>query len=118
VCVCVCVCVCMYIYSICIYIYIYMPVLRLFLGSHGTLVAVSAPLMMPLRDSDIPMNVPFTFCINNHFIYMPKVIKDPVVWNWNFGLDIFIRKDPDFPGVFFSQLSFPLQHNTSLHQST
>jgi hypothetical protein len=32
-----------------------------FLGSHGTLVAVSAPLMMPLRDSDIPMNVPFTF---------------------------------------------------------
>ncbi len=36
-------------------------VLRLFLGSHGTLVAVSAPFMMPLRDSDIPMNVPFTF---------------------------------------------------------
>ena len=36
-------------------------VLRVFLGSHGTLVAVSAPLMMPLRDSDIPMNVPFTF---------------------------------------------------------
>ena len=36
-------------------------VLRLFLGSHGTLVAVSAPLLMPLRDSDIPMNVPFTF---------------------------------------------------------
>jgi hypothetical protein len=36
-------------------------VLRLFLGSHGTLVAVSAPLMMPLCDSDIPMNVPFTF---------------------------------------------------------
>jgi hypothetical protein len=34
---------------------------RLFLGSHGTLVAVSAPFMMPLRDSDIPMNVPFTF---------------------------------------------------------
>jgi hypothetical protein len=32
-----------------------------FLGSHGTLVAVSAPLMMPLHDSDIPMNVPFTF---------------------------------------------------------
>ena len=26
-------------------------------GSHGTLVAVSAPFMMPLRDSDIPMNV-------------------------------------------------------------
>ena len=37
-------------------------VLRFFLGSHGTLVAVSAPFMMPLRDSDIPMNVPFTFC--------------------------------------------------------
>jgi hypothetical protein len=36
-------------------------VLRVFLGSHGTLVAVSAPFMMPLRDSDIPMNVPFTF---------------------------------------------------------
>jgi hypothetical protein len=30
-------------------------------GSHGTLVAVSAPFMMPLRDSDIPMNVTFTF---------------------------------------------------------
>ena len=26
----------------------------------GTLVAVSAPLVMPIRDSDIPMNVPFT----------------------------------------------------------
>jgi hypothetical protein len=36
-------------------------VLLVFLGSHGTLVAVSTPLMMPLRDSDIPMNVPFTF---------------------------------------------------------
>jgi hypothetical protein len=35
--------------------------LRLFIGSHGTLVAISAPLMMPLRDPDIPMNVPFTF---------------------------------------------------------
>ena len=35
-------------------------VLRFFLGSHGKLGAVSAPLMMPLRDSDIPMNVPFT----------------------------------------------------------
>ncbi len=35
-------------------------VLRFFLGSHGTLVAVSAPFIMPLRDSDIPMNVPFT----------------------------------------------------------
>ena len=38
-----------------------------FLGSHGTLVAVSAPLMMPLRDSDIPMHVPFTFCNKQHF---------------------------------------------------
>ena len=36
-------------------------VLRLFLESHGTLAAVSAPLVMSLRDSDIPMNVPFTF---------------------------------------------------------
>jgi len=36
-------------------------VLRVFLGSHGMLVAVSASLMMPLPDSDIPMNVPFTF---------------------------------------------------------
>ena len=32
-----------------------------FPGSHGTLVAVSAPFMLPLRDSDIPINVPFTF---------------------------------------------------------
>ena len=37
-------------------------VLRLFLGSHVTLVAVSEQFMMPLCDSDIPMNVPFTFC--------------------------------------------------------
>jgi hypothetical protein len=36
-------------------------VLRVFLGSHGTLVPVSVLFMMPLRDSDIPMNVPFTF---------------------------------------------------------
>ena len=36
-------------------------VLRLSLGSHGTMVAVSAQFMMPLGDSDIPMNVPFTF---------------------------------------------------------
>ena len=36
-------------------------VLRVFLGSHDTLVAVSVPFMMPLCDSDIPMNVPFTF---------------------------------------------------------
>ena len=42
-------------------------VFRFFLGSHGTLVAVSAPFMMPLRDSDIPMNVPFTFCNKQPF---------------------------------------------------
>jgi hypothetical protein len=30
--------------------------------SYGTLVAVSAPLVMPLHDSDILMNVPFTSC--------------------------------------------------------
>jgi hypothetical protein len=36
-------------------------VLLLFLGSYGTLVAVSSSLMMPLYDSDIPMNVPCTF---------------------------------------------------------
>jgi hypothetical protein len=36
-------------------------VLRLFVESHGTLVAVSAPFVMPLRDLDIPMNVPITF---------------------------------------------------------
>ena len=36
-------------------------VLRLFVEVHGTLVTVPAPLVMPLRDSDIPMNVPFTF---------------------------------------------------------
>ena len=36
-------------------------VLLLSLGSHGTMVAVSAQFMMPLGDSDIPMNVPFTF---------------------------------------------------------
>jgi hypothetical protein len=36
------------------------PVQNTFSGSHGTLVAVSAPFMMPLRDSDIPMNAPFT----------------------------------------------------------
>jgi hypothetical protein len=36
-------------------------VLRLLLESSGTLVAVSAPLVMPLHDSDIPTNVPFTF---------------------------------------------------------
>ncbi len=42
-------------------------VLRFFLGSYGTLVAASEQFMkrsiiMPLRDSDIPMNVPFTLC--------------------------------------------------------
>jgi hypothetical protein len=36
-------------------------VLGLFLESHGTLVAVSAPPVMPLRDWDIPMNVPCAF---------------------------------------------------------
>jgi hypothetical protein len=36
------------------------PEPSIFLGSHGTLVAVLAPFMMPPRDSDIPMNVPFT----------------------------------------------------------
>jgi hypothetical protein len=50
-------------------------VLRLFLGSHGTLVAVSAPLMMPLRDSDIPMNVPFTF--RNKQPLPLKALKQP-----------------------------------------
>ena len=33
----------------------------LLLDSYGTLVAVSAPLVMHLHDSDIPMNVPITF---------------------------------------------------------
>ena len=47
--------------ALCVDVYCGRMVLRFFLGSHGTLVAVSAPLMMPLRDSDIPMNVPFTF---------------------------------------------------------
>ena len=50
-------------------------VLRFFLGSHGTLVAVSAPFMMPLRDSDIPMHVPFTFC--NKQPFTPKVSCGP-----------------------------------------
>ena len=51
-------------------------VLRVFLGSHGTLVAVSAPFMMPLHDSDIPMNVPFTFS-NKQPLHVPRVICDP-----------------------------------------
>jgi hypothetical protein len=53
--------------------------LRLFLGSHGTLVAVSAPFMMPLRDSDIPMNVPFTFC-NKQPLYLSVKYKDDPNW--------------------------------------
>ena len=48
---------------------------RFFLGSHGTLVAVSAPFMMPLRDSDIPMNFSFTFC--NKQPFTPKVSCGP-----------------------------------------
>jgi len=31
------------------------------LTRYGTLVALSAPLVMPLHDSDIQMNVPITF---------------------------------------------------------
>jgi hypothetical protein len=37
-------------------------VLRIFLESYGTLVAVSAPLVMLLHDSDILMNVLFASC--------------------------------------------------------
>ena len=37
-------------------------VLQIFLESYGTLVAVSAPLVIPLHDLDILMNVPFTSC--------------------------------------------------------
>jgi hypothetical protein len=33
-----------------------------FLEWYGTWVAVSAPLVLPLHDSDIPMNNPITFC--------------------------------------------------------
>ena len=40
----------------------------------GTLVAVSAPLVMPIRDSDIPMNVPFTLRNKQPF---------PRTWNYN-----------------------------------
>ena len=36
-------------------------VLWLFVESYGTLAAVSVPLVMPLHDPDIPMNVPITF---------------------------------------------------------
>jgi hypothetical protein len=36
-------------------------VLWLVLESYDTLVAVSAPLVMPVHDSDMSMNVPFTF---------------------------------------------------------
>ena len=35
--------------------------LRLLIESYGTLVAVSAPLVMPLCDSEIPMKIPFAF---------------------------------------------------------
>ena len=35
-----------------------------FFESYGMLVAVSAPLVMPLHDSDILMNVPFKCCNN------------------------------------------------------
>ena len=38
-------------------------VLQSFLESYGTCVAVSAPLVMPLQDLDIPANVPFTSCM-------------------------------------------------------
>ncbi len=55
-------------------------VLRLFLGSHGTLVAVSAPFMMPLRDSDIPMNVPFTFC-NKQPLVKKWTLRQPARWD-------------------------------------
>ena len=34
---------------------------QIFLESYGTVAAVSAPLVMPLCDSHIPINVPFTF---------------------------------------------------------
>ena len=30
------------------------------LRTHGTMVDISAPFVMPMCDSDIPMNVPFT----------------------------------------------------------
>ena len=50
-------------------------VFRLFLESYGTLVTVSAPLVMPMCDSDIPMNVPFTFRNKQPFplISFPRV---------------------------------------------
>ncbi len=55
-------------------------VLRGFLGSHGTLVAVSAPFMMPLRDLDIPMNVPFTFTnkqpLHRSSVYVEDAVHD------------------------------------------
>jgi hypothetical protein len=40
-------------------------IMHVLMHVHCTLVAVSAPFVMPLRDSDIPMNVPFTLRINN-----------------------------------------------------
>ena len=47
-------------------------VLLFFLGSHVTLVA---PFMMPLCDSDIPMNVPFT--IRNKQPLTPTIQSTP-----------------------------------------
>jgi hypothetical protein len=52
-------------------------VLLVFLGSHGTLVAVSAPFMMPLCDSDIPMNVPFTFSNKQPLSLIRRVDRSP-----------------------------------------
>jgi hypothetical protein len=48
-------------------------VLWLVLESHGTLVAVLAPLVMPLHDSGIPMNVPFIFRINKQLLFLQKL---------------------------------------------
>ena len=50
-----------------------------FLGSHVMLVAVSAPLMMPLRDSDIPMNVPFT-CSNKQALNPGSGMRGRLGW--------------------------------------
>jgi hypothetical protein len=46
---------------------------RIFLESYGTLVAVSAPLVMHFHDSDIRMNVPFTSCNKQ-----PNTLLEPV----------------------------------------
>jgi hypothetical protein len=55
-------------------------VLQLFVESHGTLVAVSVPLVMPLRDSDIPMNVPIAFRNTQPFPPPPpqRPLSDPM----------------------------------------